>query len=255
MTTKEIAGMLNDLKLEITKAIKESKEELKNEIKEVKGRMTNLERENDEIKNEVSILWNENEHLKARIHHLEEYSRIDNVVIHGIKEEENETEEELIEQIEEIGKSLGVQIQLSDIKVAHRLPTSKKENRHRPVIVRMNNRMKKEKLIQRSKECRLQNIYIDRHHTKETTALLNEAKAGRKEGAFKYAWINRRGQVMIRTKENTPSIKILNSEHLQELMNPREEGGVQTRRMTTRAEEGNRNNLVTNETQNAKNKK
>lgn len=214
--------MLTDFKNEIKKAINDSKEELKDEIKDIKVRLEVIEQENHEIKEEVSEARYENEILRNRIQQLEEYSRIENIVIHGIEEEENETEDDLVAQIQEIGKSLGVNIEKYDISTCHRLPTNKKESVP-PTIVRMNNRHKKEKMIKRSKECRLENIYIDRHLTRMTAELYKEVRQKKKEGKFEFAWINKRNQVFIRETAATQAIKIENKERLQEAVKQIEE--------------------------------
>jgi len=158
MKEETLRNVLNELKNELKEATDNSKEDLKKEMKKEIGnihvRLQQIEEENQEVREEIDELREENENLKERIQQLEEYSRRDNVIISGIQKEENEMEEDLVEKVKEIGKSVGIKIEEYDIHACHRLPPNKNEKAP-AMILKLNNRNKRSKLIRRSKDAKI----------------------------------------------------------------------------------------------------
>lgn len=227
---KVMDKMLNAMKEEIKEAIEKSSEELKKEIGNINVRLDKIEQENQEAWEEIDDLKSENENLKERMQQMEDYSRRDNVIINGIKEDENETEEELTEKVKELGLSLGLEIESYDIHACHRLPTNRKEDTP-AVILKLNNRNKRSKLIRRSKDVKIEGVYVSPHLSKKTAEIHKEARRGMKEALWQFAWVNDNQQVFIRRNEKTATVKITTKQQLFELAErfKKETSNIQTR--------------------------
>jgi len=103
MNAESLKKLINDMKEELKNAIEESRKDLKNDIGNINRRLSEIERENQEIREEAEELRRENEYLRVRIQQSEDYSRRNNILISGIKNEENETVEDLTEKVKENG--------------------------------------------------------------------------------------------------------------------------------------------------------
>lgn len=108
-------------------------------MQEISGRMTKLE---EKTKLEIGKIKRENKILKVRIDELEQYGMKCDVIICGINDSKDETEEELIKKVIEVTKKLNTNLTPQKIVAIHRLPTRKKTNSH-PVAVRLNTLRKK----------------------------------------------------------------------------------------------------------------
>lgn len=141
----------------------------------------------------------QNEH---RIDDLDNYSRRNNVVFHGVPRIESENP---IDLAVKLGAIVGVIIEPRDIDIAHRLP-SKNTKLPPPFIIRFVNRWKREEVMEAAKiakptaECmgggRDMKIYCNDHLTSKCQALLLYAKRLRPEY---HVW-TKRGAVMCRSK-------------------------------------------------------
>lgn len=108
------------------------------------------------------------QHQKLDIDRLEQYSRRDSIRISGLPEEQNENTNE---KIVKIAKDLGLQIQLSDISVSHRLGKPNRAGRNgnaptpRPVIAKFVRRDIKTQMCMKKKNLKniqgCDGIYID----------------------------------------------------------------------------------------------
>lgn len=84
--------------------------------------------------------------------------------------------------INELADKLGVALKKYDVSALHRLPT-RKETMANSIIVKLNSRANRGKLMKKAKKKRLPIIsYINEHLTRESQKLLNEARAMRDEG-------------------------------------------------------------------------
>lgn len=225
MVTEEVGKIKESVETTINKAKEEIKAENKNEMNELKKQIEKYAGLYEKTREEVKDLKEGNVWLHQRLDDLEQYSRISNVIVRGIKEKKDETEEDLLESVKELGKSLGVQLEESDISTLHRLPTRKGIQ---PVIVRLNNRMKKKRLVKNSKECNLEDgIKVYNHLTKRSMELLNAARDLRANGVVQFVWEND-GKIFVRKDERSPAKRILDVEQLYEF-GPAVNGGSITR--------------------------
>lgn len=133
---------------------------------------------------EITALHEENATLRAeivvqdkRIQELESYSRIDNLIIHGLPESyagvtasttaddagtESSTESETIFLDLCRNKLKLPNISPSDISVCHRLKKGSRD-RNRPMIVRFTSRKARSQVLAARKELRSSSVYINEH--------------------------------------------------------------------------------------------
>lgn len=160
--------------------------------------------------------------LRRRMEDLEAYSRIDNVIVYGLQEELAEvvagtshdvstvpatggessgTSEKIF--LEFCRKNLKLELQPSDISVAHRLAKPNRAARGpNPMIVRFSNRKAKQRVLAARKSLRSQescrNIFINEHLTKTAGNLFDKARAAAKQKRVQRAWTYN-GRVFVRT--------------------------------------------------------
>ena len=154
-----------------------------------------------------------------------------------------ETEEDLLEKIYEVGRSLGVELIQEDLSIAHRL-TKPNKNGIRPVVAEITIRMKKNRLVRNSKSRKLQNgIAVYNHSTSRTYELFDQARELRNEGLVKFVWESD-CKILVRKDENSPAIRITNEFQLnqfkQDSGNSTKSGGKTTTKSSSSSDENDR---------------
>lgn len=199
-------------------SIKSTTTETKEIVESLTTRVEQLEEDREEIKDQVGMLWEENYMLRQKIESMEQYSRVNNVIIHGIPAQ---SEENLRNVICELAKHLEVDVSDNDICTTHRLPS---KDSIPPIIVKFNNRDKKNKLITNSKIKKLNGekiglstkipIFVGAHLSKHSAQLLHVAKDLVKNNRIAFAWTNAKGEVLIREEEGGRAKIIYSHEQL-----------------------------------------
>jgi hypothetical protein len=159
----------------------------------------------EEQRDLIEALGAENCELRRRVDDLEAYSRIDNVVIHGLSESYSEigsaprsddatsessssSEEQFISFCQ---NTLRVNVSKADISVAHRLKKAQGAPGPRPLLVRFSNRrtrsliMSARKVLRADRSCR---IYINEHLTQQASQLFAEARKLVRNKVIAGAW-------------------------------------------------------------------
>jgi hypothetical protein len=186
---------------------------------------------------EIEVLKKENHHLRnaakqhaIQLEALENYSRIDNVIVHGLPEsfavtastvsasQQDQQKEDTFatEKIftEFCRDKLHISITASDISICHRLP-GKNKNAPRPVIVRFANRKMKALIMSSRKELKGTKVYINEHLTKSTSDMYATARNLLKAKKLEGAWTSN-GRLVIRVK-NGDNIETKTVNHPDEL--------------------------------------
>ena len=109
-----------------------------------------------------------------------------NVIVCGLGDKKEETEESLVEEMVKIAEKLQVNLDEREIPAIHRLPSKKKTSSH-PIIVELTTTREKFQLLKMSKERRIKGIYINDHLTRNSQLILDEARALRDKGYFQFA--------------------------------------------------------------------
>ena len=172
----------NQTKVE-TKQMKSKAEEITAIVSAVVAALTPLIREL-KCKHEESQVTAQSEeilNLKIDLDDANQYSRRDSVRITGLIKKENETQDELLDEVIKIGEWSGAGTEKTDISVAHRLPNSRNDaNGAPPVIVKFISRNGKESFYRNKKNLKTKpeakNIYISEDLTRLRYRLLQETK-------------------------------------------------------------------------------
>lgn len=229
MNTEDFIDKFNAL-IDDVKGIKQSVKKIDELVDGFKG----LQKENEVLKKRIVELEKEKEDNARRLQEIEQYSRRNNLIITGIPKEPNEN---LRAKIIKLAEKLNVKVYEYDICTTHRLSN---KGDAPAVIVKMNNRDKKNQIIKEGRKnqpkCRdigynsEERIYCSEHLTKETNDLLWAAKEKLKATGFvKFVWPSE-GHILTRVDENSRVIKIENMKHLQEI--------TETFQQQTESEEG-----------------
>ncbi|XP_031334052.1 uncharacterized protein PF11_0207-like [Photinus pyralis] len=152
-------------------------EEILHQIKQQLGRietkLDDCQKQIQEIRNENQQLKKENEELKTTIAHqndkigyLEREIKKNNLIIHGVKEMENENELQLKEAtriiLREMGINEAVEAEISEI---YRIGKPE-NNKTRPVFIKIKNHGLKVQIIKHAKNLRGTEIYISEDYPK-----------------------------------------------------------------------------------------
>lgn len=198
--------MLNSFKLMLKQSIQELADELKGKIedstKEIKQQISQVTADTEEMKEEILELKEENTLLTQRVMKLEQYSRKPNVIINGIPMVEEETGEQLRSAVIDIAKKMQVTLEPYDICALHRLNPPRNKDFPPAVIIKLNSHIKKRMMIRKSKEVRLENIYVNNHLTNEMREIKAVALKLRREGKLKHVWDTDNGDVLVRITDD-----------------------------------------------------
>lgn len=195
----------------------------------IDGAMTHVYTQLHEKDREISS-------LQQQVENLEAYTRVDNVIVHGIKEavaevasisgadssasiatqptgEPSASTEQLF--IEFCRSKLDVNIQSQDISVAHRLGQTRSGRGPRPIIVRFVNRKAKNQVLQARKRLRTDNtcrhIFINEHLTPRTAQLFQKARHLVKMKSIIGTW-TWNGKIYIKTVNGSKKLILTDSD-------------------------------------------
>ncbi len=177
----------------------------------IRTEVSKLKEENTILKTKITNLTQENADLNERMLDLEQYSRVNNLVISGLPMQEGESPRELVKLV---AKKLEIKVEDYDICVAHRLPSKMSPP---SIIARLNNRELKNNIIKAAKKAKLNGsdlniypsypIFCDEHLTKQKREILNKALELKKSNTVSFVW-HRDGNIFIRETPQTRAIKI-----------------------------------------------
>ncbi|XP_054290920.1 uncharacterized protein LOC129005903 [Macrosteles quadrilineatus] len=188
---------INSVKL----TFQESVDTLKNDNDVLKEKCKQLE---DSLEKSTSDLQD----LKSQMRDMQQYSRLSNIEIVGVPLTKNEN---IYAILEKVANSIDVPWLRTDISVAHRLPSSRKD-RHPNIVVRFISRSTRAAWLTAAREKRgldavhlssvftPSQIFINEHLTAHTRAVLNEAKKMVSKQQLAFAWV-REGRVLVRVTE------------------------------------------------------
>lgn len=143
--------------------------------------------------------------LERRVDELEQYTRINDVIITGIKikprsyaravgatengGEPSELETRSVEQqVASFLQNRGIEMDLDTIEACHPLPT--RNTRPPAVIMRFTNRKKKVALLKQGSKLKGTDVYINEHLTKRNADIAKKARQLKKQGKIQHTWVN-----------------------------------------------------------------
>lgn len=175
---------------EIKDLLKEMKDEIKEEIRLMREDNRDLreefKKERERWEEEKQLLKKEVVDLKDRINYMENQARRDNLVFRGIAEHVKETWDDCALKVVEIGKTIGVKVEASDIVRAHRIGSGKAKPR--PIVAKFLSWQVKEEFLKKKSSLKGSEIMIMEDFSSKTIEdrrnLYEEANRIRKNGEF-----------------------------------------------------------------------
>ena len=203
---KEILYSVRDLNQSLVAEIKH----LTGTVTQLLGRIESVEKNLVEVNHELDNLYDRTKYLEDKLDDLENRSRRQNVVLHGVDEEENETwdctEEKVMKVLHE---NLGLQVDRSQIERAHRTGV-RRMNGTRPIICKFLSDKIKESVLNNCKKLQGTQIFIVQDYShrirmerqKLKRYMLDERSKGNHAYiSYKFLYINRR-KYSLRDLEN-----------------------------------------------------
>lgn len=157
--------------------------------------------------------------LERRVHDLEQYTRMEDVIISGLnikprsyaraaavgadvsEDAPKEDQETLEMQVIQFFKSKNIALDANGISACHTLP--RKDPKFKPaIIVRFANRKHKVELLMQGKKLKGSEVYLNEHLTKKNAEIAREARNLRKSDKINATW-TRNCKVMIRPNSST----------------------------------------------------
>ncbi len=215
---KDVKESLNSMSLDF----KEFTDSFGAILKNLVGRVDRLEQAMKKKTDELEV-------AHSRIDHLEQYTRMDNIIINGLvcksyaeMATPNQTrgatsapvQHDIMEgQVEQViqflRRDVGVNIKDTDISVVHDLPSRIQKGGHnKNIIVKFTNRRAKEAVMKNKGKLRGKNIYINEHLTGRNAHIFRKARELRKLNKVEAAW-TRNCQVLVRTPGDPEHAKTL----------------------------------------------
>ena len=196
---------------------------ISNSVDEVKGEIHVLKIQNETLKKEVAELKREKEAMQSKMIELEystrlvmkkadenaQYSRINNLRWHGVKEVKGENLHQRF--VDMVTDKLSIHdFKVDDIEAIHRLGSyRKKSDAPRPVIVRLRRRMRDE-IMSHKKNLAKTGMSLMEDLTKTNLQLYNRIK---NHPMVKSAWTNH-GKILISVKDSEKIVRVSSMEYL-----------------------------------------
>lgn len=167
--------------------------------------------------------------LERRVDELEQYTRMNDVVITGLQikprsyaravaadsGEPSEQEARSVEQqVASYLQSKGIEMAREHIEACHPLPM---KNSERPVIImRFNNRKSKIALLKQGRKLKGSNVFINDHLTKKNADIAKKARYLRKQQKIQHTWVTN-CKVFIKLNGTPEEAKVLVVRSIEEL--------------------------------------
>lgn len=193
-------------------------------IEEVKMEYTELKKQNNLILVENKQLKDSVCELQDRLRALEQYSRRANLEISGIPETANENTFALLQ---DIGKTIGQELESGDVTAAHRVPSFNKR-RCPSLVVQFLYRSQRDAWLTSYKKRKVltakevntifpsDRVFINEHLSPENKQFLAQVKKRSRELNIKYVW-TREGKCYVRRNDGERSFKISKLDELEKV--------------------------------------
>lgn len=207
-----------DFLLSETAAIKEQQKQILNLMEEVKQlRLQNVEK------------GKKIEELERRVEELEQYTRINDVVVTGLKikprsyaravaddgADTEEREASAEQQVATFLGSKGIVLDPEDLEACHPLPR-RRDNDTPAVIMRFISRKKKIALLKQGRKLKGSNVFLNEHLTKKNADIARKARYLRKENKIQSTWVTN-CKVFIKLNGSPETARVLVIRNMEEL--------------------------------------
>ena len=230
ISIKEISRQLSEINSKLSNVLMKDDSCLENMIEKIVGQMKNSllhriellesklfdrESENENLKKEIDKLHTElnaekvmnRETLikekyenKEALNELEQYTRINNVVFHGLQDlDKTETPENTMKLVADVVKKhTGIQLSKTDIDYGHRLGRFK-NGKCRPIVIKFVSRDKKIQIMKMSRQLKQGKIYPSEHLTPLNQDVFNSVRL-KKRDTVESVW-SRSGKIFYKNRD------------------------------------------------------
>lgn len=142
--------------------------------------------------------------LESRVQALEQYSRINDVIVTGLRikprsyaravtsnneGETGELDDNSVErQVAAFLQSKGIKLDCNDIEACHTLPRRNDNNDKPAVILRFVNRKHKTVLLKQGRKLKGTNVFLNEHLTEHNAEIARKARYLKKQGKIQNTW-------------------------------------------------------------------
>ena len=179
---------------------------------EIKSEMNKLRTRLGEISSKVDSVGD-------ALDQVQDYSYQYNIKIVGLPERSNtESAIETSSICVNLFKSIGADVNIGDIDIAHRVPSRSQDGRPRPIICKFARRIVKDDVMNRRKDISKVNssARIFDHLTPKQQHILFESKKFKEQNSYQYCW-TKNSAVYLRKSSSSRAIRIKSVDDLQNL--------------------------------------
>lgn len=231
MPPKKISSIVEEELEEIRKSLNFMSDEVSKVAKQ-QAMLLDLMDEVKQLKNLVKEKDKRIEGLERRIDDLEQYTRMEDLIISGLETKhrtyasalardkvgENALPEELQtleNQVIKFFESKHMSIHCDNVVACHTLP-QRNRGAKPAIVVRFMNRKHKTELLKQAKKLKGTGVYLNEHLTKKNADIARHARTLRKQNKIQATW-TRNCKVMIRLNGTPEEAKVLIIRELKEL--------------------------------------
>ena len=174
----EIGSKFDNFKIDVHKEIDEFKSEVNSKVDGIEESVTFLNTKFDDQEKEINSL---KEELKAAIEAqrdatdaLEQYSRRNCTLLHGVPETEKEDTDALFRKT--ISDHLGVEVKGHDLDRTHRIGAKREDGSARPIIAKFTRYNKRAAVFREKRKFKRSGFVLTESLTKRRVAVLNAAR-------------------------------------------------------------------------------
>lgn len=159
---------------------------MEKKIDDFKSELIECKQENVKLKNEIRSLKQHTQEQERRMEEMEREVKKRNIIIHGVTEQENESELLRNEKIRIILRDMGIPTEMeAEVNETRRIGKYQ-EGKTRPIVLETRKWSKKVEILKETKNLRGTNIYMDEDYSrdiqKQRKELLKYMKEFRAEG-------------------------------------------------------------------------
>lgn len=221
-----VEDTLQLIRRDIQKSSEENKrqyDDLSRKIDDFANKFNELEKKFEDIDEQHLLFYDQFDDIKGELNRMKQKEISMNLIIKGMKEAENETQQELETLTHQLMTIIGLQ-DIGKLKSVRRIG-AKVSDKPRLILLETNELQQKKAIIENKRKHKVNasqiiindtplgdsstNIYIDEQLTQYTARLLTKCRQLRSEMSIKYVWTSN-GTIYMRTDDNAPAIMVKN---------------------------------------------
>ncbi|XP_078001141.1 uncharacterized protein LOC144453684 [Glandiceps talaboti] len=194
-----------------------------------KERMDRMEEDNKTLKDQLASATAKVTTMDRELQDLQQYTRRNNLEIHGIQEQPGEDTDALVMKV---ATAAGIRISQTDIDVSHRLPSRRQCSNTKPstIIVRFTRRTVRSNIYNarkniKNKSTRDMNIdnndqnrvYINENLSPTNKQIFYKANERKKMKKWKFIWTNK-GKIFVKKSEEERAIMISSEGDIEQMI-------------------------------------